>query len=199
MNMLKTLVLGFGFVTGIVPSANLFAEETISAEQFIEEASAKGLAELETAKIALKKSTSEEVKSFAQTMTTDHTKTNEELKKIADSKNIDLSDDPELIGQTKTFLLKQRDGNPFDLAYANNQVLAHEKTIDLFQKGTRLKDPELKDFAQKTLPQLQHHLQMAKDLQAALGKQKPVKTTQPNTDTGDTNSNQSAAPPPSRQ
>src|SRR5687767_11032524 len=105
MNMLKTLVLGFGFVTGIVPSANLFAEETISAEQFIEEASAKGLAELETAKIALKKSTSEEVKSFAQAMTTDHTKTNEELKKIADSKNIDLSDDPELIGQTKTFLL----------------------------------------------------------------------------------------------
>jgi putative membrane protein len=36
----------------------------------------------------------------------------------------------------------------------------------LFQKAANSKDAEVKAFARKTLPKLQHHLEMARELQA---------------------------------
>ena len=61
----------------------------------------------------------------------------------------------------------------FDAAYANNQVKAHEETIELFKKqaNTVTDDKakgatELKAFAQKMLPALEKHLAHAKELQA---------------------------------
>jgi putative membrane protein len=49
-------------------------------------------------------------------------------------------------------------------------VTAHEDTVKLFQKASAdAKDPEVKAFATKTLPKLQHHLQMAQDLKKAVG------------------------------
>jgi hypothetical protein len=54
--------------------------------------------------------------------------------------------------------------------HTNHQVVAHEQTIELFQKAANSKDAELKAFAQKTLPKLQHHLKMARELQANTNK-----------------------------
>jgi len=144
--------------------ANVMADDVISAEDFVEEASAKGYAEIETGKLALEKSQTQEVRDFAQTMITDHGLANKELAVIAQKKNLDVADDTELLNKAKAFILKQRDGQSFDEAYANNQVMAHEQTIELFQKATRMNDAELKAFAQKTLPKLQHHLDMANQL-----------------------------------
>jgi putative membrane protein len=45
--------------------------------------------------------------------------------------------------------------------------VAHEQTIKLFQDEIKSStSPELKTFAEKTLPKLEQHLQEAKDLQA---------------------------------
>lgn len=143
---------------------NVFADDTIDIDDFVEEASAKGIAEIETAKIALNKGTSSSVKEFAQKMITDHRAANEELAKLARSKKLEVADEAELMNKAKAMILKQRDGESFDVAYANNQVVAHEQTIELFQKASRSKDSEIKAFASKTLPKLEHHLQMARDL-----------------------------------
>ena len=44
-------------------------------------------------------------------------------------------------------------------------VKDHEKAVALFQKQAKSGDsPELKEFASKTLPTLQDHLKMARDL-----------------------------------
>ena len=147
-----------------LPVSAAFAADTIKAEEFVEEASAKGLAEIETSKAALKESQNAEVRDFAQTMIDDHTKANEELAKIARAKKLELSDDPELTNQVKAMILKMRDGKSFNQAYANNQVMAHKNTIELFQKASTMQDAELKAFAQKTLPKLEQHLKMAQSL-----------------------------------
>jgi putative membrane protein len=45
------------------------------------------------------------------------------------------------------------------------EVKDHEKAVKLFQKEAQSgQDPELKQFAQQTLPKLQQHLQMAQQL-----------------------------------
>jgi putative membrane protein len=156
-----TLLMATGFC------AHALAD--ISADNFVEEASAKGIAEIETARIALEKSTSAPVREFAQQMITDHTAANNELRQLAQRKNLDVADDAELMNKAKAFILKQRDGESFDQAYANNQVVAHEKTIELFRDATRSQDAEIKVFATKTLPKLEQHLQKAKALQRTTG------------------------------
>jgi putative membrane protein len=54
-------------------SSLTFAVDKIDADDFVEEVSAKGVAEVEGAKLALEKSSSPDVQAFAQKMISDHT------------------------------------------------------------------------------------------------------------------------------
>lgn len=139
-------------------------------DDFVEDASAKGVAEVEAGKLALEKGTSAEVKSFADMMIKDHTKANEELAKIAAAKKLEVSDQAMLMDKAKAMILDLRGAKSFDQAYANNQVNAHEQTIALFEKeANEGKDAELKAFATKMLPALREHLKHAQDLAKAKG------------------------------
>jgi putative membrane protein len=140
------------------------AKDTVDANDFVDEASAKGVAEIETSKLALQKSTAADIKAFAQKMIDDHTAANRELAAIAQRKNLKVATEAELTNKAKAFVLKQRDGESFDEAYVKNQVTAHEQTIELFKKAAVSKDVELAAFATATLPKLEHHLHDAQDL-----------------------------------
>lgn len=162
----SVIVFIFGAASGLT-----FAADKIDADDFVDEVSAKGVAEIESAKLALEKSTSIDVKSFAQKMITDHSATNLELAGIASRKNLEVSNEAELINKAKKFVLEQRDGESFDRAYAKNQVEAHKDTIELYQRAAVSDDAEIALYAKKTLPTLQQHLNLAKELAAAHDKQ----------------------------
>lgn len=141
-----------------------------ASDDFVEDASAKGVAEVEAGKLALEKGTAADVKTFADMMVKDHTAANQKLKALADKKNIDVSDDAELLDKAKAMILELRSAKSFDQAYANNQVKAHEATIDIFEDEIKNgEDAELKAFAIETLPKLKAHLVEAKKLAAAHG------------------------------
>lgn len=165
-NKMKKLLFTGAFLLAAVAAFNVVANDTIDTDDFVEEASAKSLAEIETAKIALTNSSSAQVKEFAQKMITDHTAANKELTTLARNKNLEVADDIELMNKAKALILRQREGESFDAAYANNQVSAHEQAILLYKKASRSKDPEIKAYAEKHLPKLEHHLGMARDLVA---------------------------------
>lgn len=141
--------------------------DTIDADDFIEEASAKGIAEIEAGKLALQKSSSVAVKAFAQQMIDEHTATNNELAAVARSKNLKIASDAELLNKAKAFALKQRSGESFDAAYAHNQVKEHEKAIELFQSAAKSDDAEIRAFAAAALPHLESHLSKAHELAAS--------------------------------
>ncbi|QRY77858.1 DUF4142 domain-containing protein [Pseudomonas sp. PDNC002] len=142
----------------------LAADPAAQAQTFVTEASAAGMAEIDAAKLALKKSQAKDVKSFAQHIIDDHTKANTELKALADKHQLTLADGPSLTNQAKAKVLDVRDES-FDAAYANNQVGAHEEAVKLFtDAANNAADSDVKAFAQKTLPVLQRHLEMAQDL-----------------------------------
>jgi putative membrane protein len=139
-------------------------------DDFVEDASAKGVAEVEAGKLAQEKGTAADVKSFADMMVKDHTAANTKLKTIADSKKLKVSDNAQLMDKAKSMILELRSAKSFDQAYANNQVKAHEATIALFEdEANNGKDADLKAFAKETLPKLQDHLTHAKALAAAHG------------------------------
>jgi putative membrane protein len=139
-------------------------------DDFVEDASAKGVAEVEAGKLAQEKGTSADVKSFADMMVKDHTAANAKLKGIADTKKLEVSDNAMLMDKAKSMILELRSAKSFDQAYANNQVVAHEQTIALFKKeAAEGKDAELKAFATEMLPKLEAHLTHAKALAKAHG------------------------------
>jgi putative membrane protein len=143
-----------------------------SDRNFMEQAAQNGHAEVEAAKLAQSKSGNEKLKSFAAQMEKDHTKANEELAALASSKNIKLPTEPSAVQKSKAKAMSALEGARFDRQYADTMgVKAHEDTLKMFQKAASgAKDPDVKAFAAKTVPALEQHLKMSRDLRAALGK-----------------------------
>lgn len=145
-----------------------------SDEAFMKQAAQNGHAEVESSKLALSKASSPDVKTFAQQMVDDHTKAGDELTALAQSKGIKVSSEPSAAQRAKIKLMQTLDGASFDRSYASSMgVSAHEETIALFRKEAQQgKDPDVKAFATKTLPTLEHHLKMSKDLKAKTAAEK---------------------------
>ncbi|TWI49233.1 putative membrane protein [Pseudomonas duriflava] len=149
--------------TGTAASANA---QAMTPEGFVDDATAKGIAEIETAKLALEKSQAQDIKKFAQMMIDDHTKMNDQLRQLAQQKKLEVADNAQLMDMAKKLILQVRDES-FDPAYANNQVMAHEQTIEIYRnEANNGQDQELKALAKESLPKLEAHLQQAKALQS---------------------------------
>jgi len=136
---------------------------------FMKDAAHAGAAEIEASKLATTKAKNADVKSFADTMIADHTKVADELKALAASKNVKLPDGPSVKQKAELKLIDAGDNDKFDERYAKSfGVKAHQDTIKLFEDAAKnAKDPEVKAWAEKTLPGLRHHLEMAQALSVA--------------------------------
>ena len=73
-------------------------------DDFVEDASAKGVAEVEAGKLAQEKGSAADVKAFADMMIKDHTAANAKLKTIADAKNLKVSDSAELMDKALSLI-----------------------------------------------------------------------------------------------
>jgi putative membrane protein len=141
-----------------------------SDASFMKDAAQAGHSEVAGSKLALAKTSDPQVKAFAQQMIDDHTKAAQELQALASAKGVKLPSDESMTQKAKEkMMLSGADGANFDYRYADSiGVSAHQDAVKLFRKAsTDAKDPDVKAFASKTLPTLEHHLQMAKELQAA--------------------------------
>jgi putative membrane protein len=152
---------------GVIGFSALSASAALSSvdSDFAEKAASGGLAEVQAAQLAEQHATSPQIKQFAQRMITDHTAANTELQQIAKQVKVDLPTQPTVKDASEEQKLRGLNGTAFDQAYAQDQVRDHQDTVELFQKeASSGQDPALKAFAQKTLPILQQHLQMAQAL-----------------------------------
>lgn len=130
---------------------------------FAVKAAAGGMMEVQLGQIAQQKATNQRVKDFGAMMVKDHSAANDELKKLASSKNITLPTSVSNEQQKDIDDLNKKTGADFDKAYMKMMVNDHEKDIKDFEKaGNNLKDADVKSFAMKTLPTLQKHLDSAK-------------------------------------
>src|ERR1700704_3397609 len=133
---------------------------------FVKEAAMSDMMEIESSKIAQQKGNADE-KKFAGQMITDHTKTSSELKSMVSSGDVKAEIPASLDSSSQSKLDKLRNAKPEDFAgqYDPMQVSAHKDAVSLFERYAKGGDnAKLKDWAGKTLPALQHHLEMAQDM-----------------------------------
>jgi putative membrane protein len=129
---------------------------------FIKEAAQGGMMEVQLGKAAQEKASNEKVKDFGKRMEQDHSKANDELKKIASDKGVQLSSDLDKKHKSKMDKLTKLSGAEFDRQYMRDMVSDHKDDIKKFQnEADKGKDADLKKFASQTLPTLKEHLQLA--------------------------------------
>jgi putative membrane protein len=133
--------------------------------EFINKAAAGNLMEVQAGKLAAQRGLAPAVKSFGQQMVSDHTAANESLKSLADSKQMPLTDTISPEDHTLLGKLEGLNGTEFDKTYSQMMVKDHTTDISEFEKAyKKAKDPDVKAYAQQTLPTLRHHLMMVNQL-----------------------------------
>ena len=135
---------------------------------FLNRAAQGGMMEVAAGKLATQRGMDPDVKAFGKRMVTDHSAANDMLKSLAASKNVPL---PESVSEEERSALGKLEGlngTEFDKAYSQMMVKDHVTDVGDFEKEVKnAKDPDVKSFAEETLPTLRHHLMMANQLSAA--------------------------------
>jgi putative membrane protein len=149
------------------PSAASTTEAAPSTPQgFVDMAASSDMYEIEAAKLAQQMGKSDRVKAFATMMTTDHTKSSNDLKAAVGKAGNGLMVPTAMQAKHQANLdaLKNA-GDMFDTTYAQQQVAAHQEALGLLQDQAKSGTvAELKTFASNTAPVVQHHLDEAKKL-----------------------------------
>ncbi len=126
-------------------------------KMFMKKAAKGGMMEVAMGKLADEKGQSDDVKSFGKRMVADHSKANDELKKIAAQKSAKLPTKEPTVSWSS------------DKAYMDAMVKDHEKDLAEFQEEAKSgSDPDVKKFADDTAKMVQEHLDLAKQTQSKL-------------------------------
>ncbi|HEY0236943.1 MAG TPA: DUF4142 domain-containing protein [Afipia sp.] len=147
---------GVNSVLGVAPTTQDFVKEAVTSDML----------EIQAAKIAEQKGNADE-KKFAAQMITDHTRTSAELKDLVARGEVKAELPTALDSSAQSKLDKLNAAKPEDFAatYDPMQVSAHKDAVSLFERYAKGgENAKLKDWAGKTLPGLQHHLDMAQQM-----------------------------------
>lgn len=148
--------------------------EAISTQDrtFMMQASAGNTAEIQAAQLADSISDTTAIQAFAHMMISDHTTAQNDLKSLGSSISVSVTDSVDAMHQSMMDSLRMMSGRAFDSVYIIRQIADHQAAISQFQEeknsGNRT---EVIDYANKYLPKLQMHLQMADSIAHVMGYQ----------------------------
>jgi putative membrane protein len=152
------------------PALSKTAHSAMSAApgtaDFVTKVAISDMFEIQASQLAAQRA-DDATKNFAQQMIADHQKTSAELKDMVQSKKVTAVIPADMDSAHKKMLdkLNGLNGAAFNKEYHKEQVSAHKEAASLFKRYAQAgKDAPLKDWAGQTEPTLEHHLQMAQDL-----------------------------------
>ena len=150
-------------------SAPVFSQSASPDRQFVIDAAIGGMAQVELVKLAAAKSANPGVRAFGQQMVADHTRANDELKRIAALNNVPWPSGVSSADQSTLDRLSSLSGTAFDRAYVEEVARGHQMLIAAFRReadgGT---DAAVKAWAVKMIPMLENHLAMIEDLRKSV-------------------------------
>jgi len=142
--------------------------------KFARDAAQGGALEVRLGELAKQKGSIQVVQEFGGQMHKDHAKANDELKQIIAKKGAVIPDELNRREESQFEHLQKLSGKEFDRAYAEQMVKDHRKDVKEFQAAAKnAEDPEIKAFAEKTLPILEHHTQMAEQMESSVKQLEP--------------------------
>jgi putative membrane protein len=162
---IEAMLVAAFFSGGWVAGDDRKDDKPLTDASFVEKSITVGLLEVELGKYGSAVGQSPDVKRFADRMVRDHTAANEELKTIAAGIPVTVPDRLDDTHQKKADELKKLNGSEFDKAYMEQMVKDLEAAVELFKRAEKdVPNARLKDFAKTTLPTLEEHLKLAKEV-----------------------------------
>ncbi len=123
--------------------------------------------EISLAKLAEEKSSSSEVKQFAQKMIEDHTRMEKEMSQVAQQIGVTPTSGTSMDEKALATKLRLLSGASFDKAYIQAMVKDHREDLDDFNKeAVDGSNPVVKDAARSGAKTISAHLEMAKQVAA---------------------------------
>jgi len=137
---------------------------------FVKKALEGNIGEIEMGKLALQKSSDDQVKQFAQRMVDDHGKMQEQLKPAAEQMGVKVPDGPSK-GQMKSMdKMKALSGDAFDQAYIKDMVKDHKSDDSDFKlEAQSTQNPQLKQLVTESDQTIQSHLQQIEQIAKSKG------------------------------
>ncbi len=142
----------------LVASQAVIAEELITAD-FIQYASAQSVSEVAAAKLALKTSNSPAVRAYAQDMLDEHSVVLVSLQTLAQQEGVAINMD----SQQHAFVFIRK-GETFDIAYASKRTAVLKRLVRVMRKAIFSESPDVRHYAEKTLPVLMQHWYQSQSL-----------------------------------
>jgi putative membrane protein len=137
---------------------------------FVKKALEGNIGEIEMGKLALQKSSDDQVKQFAQRMVDDHGKMQEQLKPAAQQMGVKVPDGPSK-GQMKSMdKMKALSGDAFDQAYIKDMVKDHKgDDSDFKMEAQSTQNPQLKQLVMQSDQTIESHLQQIEQIAKSKG------------------------------
>jgi putative membrane protein len=146
-------------------------DEGASAKTFVKKASAAGLAEVNLGNLGARLARNPNVQRFAQQMVFDHQRANEQLTILANRKALAMAKGMNDKHAKKWKELSKMSGADFDSAFMQCMVADHEEAVKLFESASKnCDDAGLKTWAERTLPVLRKHLEVAREVDKTVNK-----------------------------
>jgi putative membrane protein len=138
-----------------------------AAQKFLTEAIQGNFAEVQMGELAQKNGQNQDVKTFGQTLVTDHGAANQKATEAATALGVTPPAGPSEKQKADYDNMAKLSGPAFGKMFAKHMVQDHRKDIRQYQKAAKKQDAA-GQYAQNSLPVLQKHLEAAQ----ALTKQK---------------------------
>jgi putative membrane protein len=159
---MKTMMFAAAAMIVAAPAA----AQVMTPTEYVTAAGAGDLYEKESSKLVLQTTQDPKIRSFAQMMIADHTKSTADVKAAARKARVKVPA-PKLMPPQAEMVaqLKAESGPARDAAYVAQQKTAHNQALALHSayaaEGTAA---PLKEVAGKTAPVVQHHIDMLKTM-----------------------------------
>lgn len=149
------------FAAALLGSGGLRAQSKsndTTARYFIIQASIGNMQEVALGRLAAQQAVSPEVKAFAGRMIADHTQAEAQLVQLIKSRGFQIPEEA-LATPVEDPMLKNLPGKDFDRVYVHMMASGRGQTAQLFESYALTgADPDVKAFAQQTLPIIKEHL-----------------------------------------
>ncbi len=147
------------------PAAAQVQVVTDADRDFINKAATGNMTEVELGRIATVRAVRPSVRSFGERMVTDHSRANTELTALAQSKGLALPTTLEPSQQAMRDRLSGLSGADLDRAYMSEMIRDHTEDVALFERAAEVSsDPDIKAWANRSLPMLRDHLTLARQV-----------------------------------
>lgn len=133
------------------------------SQGFLRAAAEINMTEMKLGQLAQDRASAPAIKKLGERLVTDHAKMNKDLTQLAKSHDVTLPEKLDKMHQKLVDQLQNLKGTEFDKAFAKDMVAGHEKAIHRFESEAKNgQDSEVKAWAERWLPALRAHLELAK-------------------------------------